>query len=143
MSVHRILDGPGLARRLLEGSEWSGDCLLWQRGKLANGYGTIYFQGGTEYVHVLAWMLRLGPTSGPAAYDGMRLIGRCPHRHCLNPEHWTAVPRRGCRDVVERDGITHSQRMYGIWERRTQAERDEITGPMVEAYGGRRWGAPV
>jgi hypothetical protein len=61
-------------------------CWEW-RGSLNNsGYGSVYFDGGNQATHRVAYTL----TNGPIA-DGLELDHTCRNRACCNPEHLEPV----------------------------------------------------
>jgi HNH endonuclease len=56
-------------------------CHIWQ-GRLANGYGLLYYDRRLSPAHRLAWQMKYGPIP-----VGMILRHRCDVRCCVNPDH--------------------------------------------------------
>jgi hypothetical protein len=56
-------------------------CHIWQ-GRLANGYGLLYYNGRLSPAHRTAWAHKYGPIP-----EGMILRHRCNVRCCVNPDH--------------------------------------------------------
>jgi hypothetical protein len=128
--------GEALADRLLGKCDVDGECRLW-RGTLDRyGYGRVKVGGTSEYVHHVAWWLAFG-SSG---YDSTtKLVATCPHRHCMNPNHWRLVPKAK-RKVVGRDGLTHGDRMRRVHGERSEAERLRINAQIAESKQAAREG---
>jgi hypothetical protein len=80
--------------RLLDRSEWQGDCLVYQ-GSGPRGYGTIYSLDADRkvYVHCLVYERTIGPV--PSGWDVDHVATRgCVSKKCINPEHLEAVTHR-------------------------------------------------
>jgi len=60
----------------------STPCLLWTRCKDDSGYGRMAWQGKSQAVHRLHWILLYGdiPT-------GLLVCHKCDVRHCIQPDH--------------------------------------------------------
>jgi|GEM_PF-6195264 len=102
-------------------------CLLWTGAKQSRGYATLNVSGEQVLAHRAAWLANVGEIPSET-----RLIGSCPHKHCVNVEHWR-LERVGKRNVRSRDGLTHSQRQTLVWEGRGIDERRRIMRPHLEA----------
>jgi len=77
--------------RLIDRSEWNGDCLIYQ-GSGPRGYGTIYSydDGRKVYVHRLVYERTIGPV--PEGWDVDHVAARgCRSKKCINPDHLEAV----------------------------------------------------
>lgn len=61
-------------------------CWLWQGGKTTAGYGTVYVDGKTVYVHRVSHEAYIGPIP-----DGYQIDHLCRVRNCYNPAHLEAV----------------------------------------------------
>jgi hypothetical protein len=75
-------------------------CWLWLGPVNRKGYGAVYFWGGTQSAHRVAYTLAVGPI--PA---GMQLDHLCRVRACVNPAHLELVTglentRRGMKGVL-------------------------------------------
>jgi hypothetical protein len=125
MGVYRIDDPEKIAARLRAKVERDGDCMLWT-GARVNGYASISYMGKQHYAHHLTFALAGGQWDST-----VRLIGQCPSKACINPDHWKPRDRRW-GGTVYRNG-THSDRMLEVWANRTPEEREAIIGPWVEA----------
>lgn len=61
----------------------TGDCLEWTGYRDPEGYGQVWFEGGHEDTHRLAWRLANGPIP-----EGMVIRHFvCDNPPCCNPEH--------------------------------------------------------
>jgi hypothetical protein len=66
-------------------SDESG-CWEWVAAKITAGYGTIQFEGKTQYAHRLMYRFTKGEIP-----KGMVIDHSCRNRSCVNPEHLRAV----------------------------------------------------
>lgn len=66
----------------------SEECWLWVGARSTNGYGRFFFGDHQWQAHRLLWE----SLSGPA--PGLDIDHLCRVRHCVNPKHLRAVPRR-------------------------------------------------
>lgn len=73
----------------VEIGEDDDSCWLWTGATITPGYGTIYLNGATHYVHRVAYTLFRGPI--PLGLDIDHL---CRVRHCCNPWHLEPVTRQ-------------------------------------------------
>lgn len=55
------------------------ECWPWDASIGGPGYGTLYWRGGYENAHTLAWRLGVGPIP-----DGLCVLHHCDHRPCCN-----------------------------------------------------------
>ena len=83
-------NSPGLAARLWEKVDKSGDCWLWL-GSLGHGgrYGSIHRGDGMVPAHRVAYELTIGPI--PA---GMEIDHLCRTPRCVRPDHLEPVTHR-------------------------------------------------
>lgn len=75
----------GIIEILLEGREINKDtnCWEWRWGKTTAGYGEIYYEGKTRYVHRVSAIVWLG-------FDiksKLLICHLCNNPRCFNPEH--------------------------------------------------------
>lgn len=75
--------------RLTAKIEKTDTCWLWQAGRNADGYGTIYADGRTRAAHRVSYEIHVGPIP-----EGMTLDHLCRVRHCVNPAHLEPVTNR-------------------------------------------------
>ena len=71
-----------LITRLLERSQWNGECLLWTGYKNDRGYGGIRVRGKDRRVHRLSFELFIGPIE-----NNLCVCHTCDIRNCINPSH--------------------------------------------------------
>ena len=62
-------------------------CWVWDKGK-SLGYGRVWLEGGTWYVHRVAYEAIIGSIP-----KGLHIDHLCRNRACYNPEHLEAVTR--------------------------------------------------
>ena len=77
--------GYSLEQQLLDGRTISNDCWLWNKGKFADGYGSLSYFSRILRVHRVAAYLYMG-----LDLDSQLLVlHKCPNnnKHCFNPEH--------------------------------------------------------
>ena len=70
-----------LTRKLLNGSEASGECRVWLKGK-RGGYGRVWNGRRVEDTHRLAYRLFVGPIT-----EGKDVLHRCDNPACWEPSH--------------------------------------------------------
>lgn len=92
---YRIEDLPERMQVKIEIDAASG-CWVWQGCPNSSGYGVIWFEGGSWYVHRLAFHLLHDDDLPPFRYGGMELDHvkerGCTSRACCNPRHLELVP---------------------------------------------------
>lgn len=65
-------------------------CWEWQRHRSQAGYGRVGLADfSTDYVHIIAYTLVVGPVP-----DGLELDHLCRNRACCNPDHLEPVTHR-------------------------------------------------
>jgi hypothetical protein len=64
-------------------------CWVWQRALSKNGYGSLRFDGRTQYAHRWMYEQMVGPIP-----QGLDLDHLCRNRACVNPDHLEPVTRR-------------------------------------------------
>ena len=65
------------------------DCIIWEKGKTALGYGQVTVDGKRRYAHVVAYESVHGPVP-----SGMEIDHLCGNTSCYNIEHLEAVTHR-------------------------------------------------
>lgn len=76
-----------LIKRLFAGLREDADgCWIWQNCKSAKGYGRIWYDGKTRWVHRVAYA-----ALKRAIPEGMTIDHKCCKRACCNPDHLEAV----------------------------------------------------
>jgi hypothetical protein len=75
------VDHSRIWRKVAKGDD---GCWLWTGGLSNNGYAYSVWNGRTEYVHRICFILITGED-----IDGVRFANDCGNRHCVNPDHWT------------------------------------------------------
>lgn len=65
------------------------DCIIWEKGKTALGYGQVTVDGKRRYVHVVTYEGVHGPVP-----SGMEIDHLCGNTSCYNIEHLEAVTHR-------------------------------------------------
>jgi hypothetical protein len=68
-------------------------CWEWKRGRYAQGYGQVFFDGKTTGAHRVAFALAKG--SIPA---GLHILHSCDNPPCCNPDHLRAGTHRDNAD---------------------------------------------
>ena len=78
----------GLLTKLLSGlqNDINTNCWVWQRCKDKNGYGKIWWEGKSHWVHRIAYALLKGPIAEGLTVDHDWQAG-CDDRACCNPDH--------------------------------------------------------
>jgi len=73
--------------RLLAGlKETPEGCFVWQRHKDRHGYGQMWYNGRSHWVHRLSYAIFKGDIE-----EGLTIDHLCRNRACCNPEHLEAV----------------------------------------------------
>lgn len=99
-----------------------GECWVWMRGHIRNGYGRMRFNKKSELSHRVAWKLFNGPIP-----PGQMILHRCDVRGCVNPEHlFLGTHSENMQDmsIKERGGMCFGEDHYG--SRLTLAQVREI-----------------
>jgi len=74
------------AMRLLTGLVKVDDCWVWQRFKDRHGYGKMWYDGKSHWVHRLSYAIFNGDIE-----EGLTVDHTCGNRACCNPKHLEAV----------------------------------------------------
>ena len=87
------------------------DCVLWEKGKTAAGYGVLQRNGKKIYAHRDALERRLGRPIAP----GMCACHACDVRSCVNPNHiFEGSPKDNTADMIRKHGHYLANRTHCI-----------------------------
>lgn len=77
----------------------SGECWLWTRYLMPNGYGHMKIKGRYYYVHRVSYTLTKGDIP-----DGLKVDHTCHTRHCVKPAHLRLATNK--QNMENRSGPT-------------------------------------
>lgn len=86
----------------------TNDCILWPKGRYAQGYGAVKYNGVMTATHRLAALQRLGPPPHPKM-DAAHTPGIGCSRHCMNYRHLRWASRR----EIALDSLIDGTRPFG------------------------------
>ena len=84
--------GKGTLRKRFEDKyipEPNSGCWLWIGSGHSAGYGSIFYNGKSDYAHRVSYILQYGEIP-----DGLQIDHLCRVRSCVNPDHLEAVTPR-------------------------------------------------
>jgi hypothetical protein len=93
-----------LATEVVEDPETG--CLLWQGGKISQGYGEIALNGRKQLAHRIAYEGAKGPIP-----EGLQIDHLCRRRNCVNPDHLEPVTQA---ENLKRARQTHCKRGHAL-----------------------------
>lgn len=111
--------------RFWEKVDASGDCWVWTRGCIGDGYGAAYVGKRQVLAHRRSWEMLVGPIPFGQVLDHL-----CHNRRCVNPDHMESVDRR--TNVLRGYKFTEARARnarYAYKYRRLSRARSDSGGP--------------
>ena len=106
-------------------------CWEWV-GALRNGYGHVYWRGGTEYVHRIFYACYKSPLPKGVGMKLPVIDHTCDNRKCCNPEHLRLTTIR--ENILRGNGVsaecarkTHCPKGHPLTGKRSNGKRFCIT----------------
>lgn len=92
--------------KLIGGSAFQGDCIVWKKGKTKAGYGQVCLDGSIFYAHRLAHEVFIGPLGNLFA------LHRCDNPACWNPAHlFAGTQQDNLLDMRKKNRQAHGERV--------------------------------
>jgi hypothetical protein len=104
----------------------SGECWLWTKAHMKNGYGETFANGHVLYTHRVAYELTYGSVP-----DGLFVCHRCDNPGCVRPDHlFAGTHTDNMRDMIAKGrGMKDEQHARG--DRNGRRLHPERYGPPV------------
>ena len=104
-----------------------GKCKEWSGSRTSYGYGNVWHNGKTVYVHRLEWERKFGPI-----LEGMCVLHKCDNPPCHNPDHlFLGTKHDNMLDKVSKGrNVNPNQRL-------TQSQVDEIRARLAHGETSR------